>query len=526
MSVVASVLLGALLSATLIQAPASNYGGHAVVTIYPKTDAEAAYGKAQAAEIWSDRTDGTAMDLRVSADGLAALRHSGIDFDIRIPDVGERAEVERERLAALPAPTYGTWFNDFRDFAEVDGFLDTLDSAAPQLTDVFTVGESLEGRTVRGIRIGDDAPNKASLLLTGTMHAREWLSPMTVSCIADRLVTGYGQDDEITDLLEVADIYMIPVLNPDGYVRSWQGERYWRKNTRNGSGVDLNRNWGYEWGGQGASTDPSAEDYRGSAAFSEPETQILRDFIDAQDHFVAHIDFHSYAELIIYPWGYGFDAAPDEALLQNLAGGMGSAISGVHGHSYQPIQGADFYPASGAIDDWAYGSAGLMSFTIELRGQDFVVSPSEIQPTCDENFAAVLDLLHWTAEQSDAMPGSGDTGDDGPDTGSDTDPGGGTGGDEGDGDAGTGSDADGDAGDGGSSDPDNDDAGSTPTDDDDDASVDEDDEADTSDPWLPGAYGMDQGEAGCALGRPAPTRAPWWLLLVLFVRRRRRHGTQ
>ena len=269
--------------------------------------------------------------------------------------------------------------------------------------------ESLEGRTVRGIRVGADAPGKASLLLTGTMHAREWLSPMTVSCIADRLVTGYGNDAVVTELLDVTDVYIIPVMNPDGYVRSWQGERYWRKNTRNGHGVDLNRNWGYEWGGQGASSDPSAEDYRGSSAFSEPETQIVRDFVEDHDDLVAHVDFHSYAELIIYPWGYGFDAPPDEAQLQALAGGMRDAIAGVHGRAYQPIQGADFYPASGAVDDWAYGAAGLMSFTIELRGQDFVIAPSQILPTCDENYAAVLDLLAWTAEQSDAQPGSGES---------------------------------------------------------------------------------------------------------------------
>ena len=466
----------------------ARYEGHRVVRVYPADEAALATALDFADGVWTERPRPGRVDIEVGPEALAALDASGIAYDVIVADVQLAIDDERTRLAAAPEPTQNTWYTEFRTFEEIDAQLDALAQMHDGLAEVYTVGQSLEGRTVRGIKLGRPANGKAALLLTGTMHAREWLSPMTVMCIADRLLAD-------VDLLETIDVYVIPVLNPDGYVWSWEGDRYWRKNTRGGYGVDLNRNWGYEWGGEGASPNPSDENYHGDGPFSEPETQIARDFIVAHSELVAHIDFHSYAELVIYPWGYGYEPAPDEPQLASLADSMATALNATHGHAFQPIQGADFYPAAGAVDDWAYGSAGMMAFTIELRGNDFVIAPSNIVPSCEESLAATLELAAWTAEQSDVVEpeggstsgaGEGESGDGGGETEGGEPP--------------AGEDDEGGGSEGAEGGEVEDDDGSGPL--------------GTTDPWLPAGYGMHPEAGACACS--SRSRGEAWVILLLI----------
>jgi hypothetical protein len=491
------VLVWALASLLVSTASAVRYDGHRAVRVYPEDAAALARVLELADDVWSERPRPGRVDISVGPDAMAALDASGIHYDVLVADVQQAVDEERTRLSAAPEPTQGTWYQDFRTLDEIEAQLDALAQQYPDRTETFTLGQSLEGRAVRGIRIGAVAQGKAALLITGTMHAREWLSPMTVMCVTDRLLEHHA------DLLETIDVVVVPVLNPDGYVYSWEGDRYWRKNTRDGHGVDLNRNFGWEWGGEGASPNPSDENYRGEGPFSEPETLILRDFVEDHPELVAHIDFHSYAEVVIYPWGYGYEPAPDEAQLSSLAGAMADALSSAHGHPFQPLQGADFYPAAGAVDDWAYGAQGLMAFTIELRGNDFVIAPSNILPSCEESLAGTLELAAWTAEQSDVVVppeggstsegGDASTGDGSPQGSGDDDP--------------IGSSSD-------------DDSGATPGEDDDD-----DTQPSAVDPWLPAGYGMSptEGSCACTSGGDAPR---FLLLLLVALRRRRAHGTK
>ena len=133
---------------------------------------------------------------------------------------------------------------------------------------------------------------------------------MTGMFLADRLVESADTDPRVHALLSRAEIFVIPVVNPDGYFFTWSdsANRLWRKNRRNNGdgtfGVDNNRNWGYEWGGAGASTQTSSETYRGTGPFSEPETAAMRDFFNARPNIVSNIDFHSYSQLVLSPWAY------------------------------------------------------------------------------------------------------------------------------------------------------------------------------------------------------------------------------
>jgi len=128
------------------------------------------------------------------------------------------------------------------------------------------------------LRISNGRPNAPALWIDGGIHAREWISPAAVTYIIDYLV-------ENSENLEV-DYYILPVINPDGYEYTFMSDRLWRKNRRKVgrsgcSGVDLNRNFGYRWGGKGSSTDVCRETFSGSGPFSEPETAAIRNFFDA-----------------------------------------------------------------------------------------------------------------------------------------------------------------------------------------------------------------------------------------------------
>lgn len=414
------IVLSALVAASSPHTGRVSYEGHHIVRVHAHSATERAHALEVAEEVWGEgnERDGV-LELRVREEGLAALYASGMDFE-RLPvDLEGRAREEQTRLMHRPAPTYGSWFSDFRDYAEIDEFIDVLVELDVEHTSAFDVGDSLQGRDVRGIKIGNNTPDEPAVLLIGTQHAREWLSPMTVMCVSDRLIRARQTDPEVAALLDVVSVYVVPVVNPDGYEISWNGNRYWRKNARGGHGVDLNRNWGHEWGGPGSSGYPYSENYRGSAPFSEPETQNVRDFVEARPGFAALLDFHAYGELIIYPWGYTADHAPDHDVFVQLAGDYEAAAEAVHDHDYNALHGSQLYLTAGGLKDWGYGGAGMMSFTVEVRGDDFVVDPSEIIPTCEENYAGVLATMTWVAEQFPPSSGTGTDGTGGSGSGSD-----------------------------------------------------------------------------------------------------------
>jgi hypothetical protein len=166
--------------------------------------------------------------------------------------------------------------------------------------------------------------------------------------------------------------------------------------------VDLNRNYGFHFGGPGSSGTPGNDTYRGASAFSEPETQAVKSFIEgresASNPITRCLSYHSYSQLILYPWGYTGTRAPDVTLLHQIASEMAARIKAVRGKTYTAQAASDLYLASGDLDDWAYGEKGILSFTIELPPlpsdpQGFVLPPSEIAPTFQENLPAALYLI-------------------------------------------------------------------------------------------------------------------------------------
>lgn len=500
--------LSALLAPPASAAP--RYDGHAVVLVeiddLPSLEALVAAG----ADVLDERPGSGPVRLRVPPGAWAQLDATGLPYTVLIDDLQPRVDAERARLAAAgPVSHQAGFFDDFRDFPTNDAHLDALASDFSDRVEIVDVGLSLEGRPIRGVSIyaGADA-NPPAVLITGTIHAREWLSTTTAMCIADTFAREDGTNAALADAIAAVRLIVVPVLNPDGYVWSWDVERYWRKNRRDGIGVDLNRNFAWEWGGPGSGSDPMEENYRGPSAVSEPESQAIASFMEARADLVAHSDIHTFGQLVLYPWGYSQAPSPDDDALSQLAQAQVDAMAAASGAEYIPLQGADLYPAAGVLDDWAYGELGLMSFAPELRPSfdgpgDFVVAPSEIGPACDENIAAALVLMQWASgeEPTPGTTGGPDTGDttgDDPDTG---DPDGTTGGD---GPDPTADDDDDDDGDGTS--------GPTVT-------TTGTDRADTDDESGGDAGATEPGGCGCRSGSSPGTL---WLGLVVLLALRRR----
>ncbi|MCW5775533.1 MAG: hypothetical protein KIS87_03680 [Phycisphaeraceae bacterium] len=394
----------------LTPGPEVRYDGQKVVRVHPGTALELSATLNVATTVWSERVGVGPIDIVVTADALDTLRALGLEPVTLVEDVqalidAERAEIERRRtLRDL------SWFENYKTNGEYLAYYNSLAAEFAGLASVSTIGQSLQGRPIIALRIngtGGQTP-KPQIIFNGCQHAREWVSPMTVTYIADQLLRQYGVDSRVTDLMDRFEFLIVPIVNPDGYEYSWSTDRMWRKNRRQNSGgtwgVDLNRNWDVNWGGEGSSGNGNNETYRGTAPFSEPESQVVRDFILSQPFARAHIDFHSYSQLILYPWGFttATPPEPDNSRFVTMGAEMAEAIKTVHGKTYVPQHAIELYAASGTMADWTY-TVGLYGFTVELRptgNPGFILPPEEIIPTAEENFAAILTLGEWVRDLS------------------------------------------------------------------------------------------------------------------------------
>jgi len=213
--------------------------------------------------------------------------------------------------------------------------------------------------------------------------------------ILNQLVTLYGVDPSVTALLDATQIFIVPTANPDGYVFTWTTTRLWRKNRRlntGGSyGVDLNRNYNDHWGQEGASHVPTSDTYCGTGPFSEPESRAISGFVRDNGPFSGAVDYHSYSQLIMWPYGWTTTPAPTDPLLRSIGSAWRAAILAVNGVPYTPQPANQLYFTSGGARDFYYSEFNIpLSFTIELRDTGtygFVLPPVQIVPTGQENWA-------------------------------------------------------------------------------------------------------------------------------------------
>ncbi|PZC76032.1 carboxypeptidase B isoform X1 [Helicoverpa armigera] len=293
----------------------------------------------------------------------------------------------------------------YHRLAVIYSFIDDLEKDYPAICTVSVIGKSVEGRDIKMLKISNSNASNSGVWLDACIHPREWISTAVVTYIADMLVKNFFT---LSSSITNKDWHIIPVLNPDGYEYTHTHERMWRKNrARYGGecvGVDLNRNFSYAWGQsngeEGSSDEPSHVFYRGPAPFSEPETIAVRDTIlGSITPFKVFLSFHSYFELIIFPWGNKKDPCPD--YLHLLEGGsiMARAIHEATGKTYRVGSTKDLtYYACGTSIDWSYSIAKIpYSYMIELRSKKhkFRLPKEEILENCKEIWSAVKDLMDY-----------------------------------------------------------------------------------------------------------------------------------
>jgi len=344
-------------------------------------------------------------DYRVKASDLPLLNQAGVPYQVTIDDVQALIDAEQ---AEMNDPFHDrAFFDAYQNYTSVSDYVNSLAASYPTFVTRISLGNSLQGREIFGFRLTSPvapiggSPRKPVVFFNSEQHAREWIGVMVDMYIATQFLSQYPSNATIKSLLDTYEFVFVPMSNPDGYNITWTTSRLWRKNARviSGSvrGVDLNRNWSVGWGLNSGSSGTSTNDtYRGSAPFSEPETQVLRNYALSIPKLVASIDFHSYSQLVLRPWTYQYVLPDGIAGFDRIGNSMVNAIAASTGASYE-YGGPDIlYLASGTAPDWFFGTTGALALTIELRdtGQNgFVLPVSQIVPSGNDGLAGALALV-------------------------------------------------------------------------------------------------------------------------------------
>ncbi|KAF4596022.1 carboxypeptidase [Ophiocordyceps camponoti-floridani] len=354
---------------------------------------------------------GAFADVEVPPAKVDAFRQAmkGFDLIVMHEDLGRSMVSEGTFGVYADGSANETWFQSYHAYNDHLAWLRDLQAQHPNISDIVSSGRSFEGNDITGLHLHGSGGkgNKPAIVFHGTVHAREWIGSMVVEFIANSLARGYADDNDIRGFVDKYDFYLFPIVNPDGFKYTQTRNRLWRKNRQPMGnegciGLDINRNWPYKWDGPGSSANPCAEDYRGEGPGDGAETKSLAGFlqqVQSGQGMKLYIDFHSYSQLFMTPWGFTCDAVPtnnDE--YQSLASGAAEAIRSIHGTQFQtgPICSTIYQTAGNSVDYLADVVKADYAFAVELRdrGQSgFVLPPEQIVPSGEEAFSGVKYLL-------------------------------------------------------------------------------------------------------------------------------------
>ena len=336
-------------------------------------------------DVWEvNHAEGWLVAMVRSAD-VTLYTHEG--YRVELDDA--KTAMVNTPLTALPGQTQGIpSYPCYRTVEETYTALQTLATTYPGLVMLTDIGDSWDKVTAGGpagydileitLTNGEIPGPKPVFFLMAEIHAREYVTAETATRLAEHLTANYGVDPDITWLLDYNEIHIVPMTNPDGRKFAEAGQS-WRKNTDNDDGcastygTDLNRNHSFKWGG--ASINPCGETYQGPSAGSEPETQVIQNYVlgvladrrgpgDTDpaplDYEGLFITLHSYSQLVLWPWGWSYSDAPNHTQLQTLGRKL------AYFNNYEPSQSVDLYTTTGTSDDWAYGELGVPAYTYEM----------------------------------------------------------------------------------------------------------------------------------------------------------------
>jgi carboxypeptidase T len=302
----------------------------------------------------------------------------------------------------------------YHSYIEMQDQLLSRAEAFPSVAMIETIGiTQQEQRQIYAFKISDNVSideDEPVVYFDGTHHACEVMGMEICLALIDTLLSNYGLDSNITALVNNSEIWIVPLVNPDGHSAVMSDiSHYYRKNGRdlnnNGilyeyscndwwtcstEGIDLNRNYDWNWDAGGQSS-PTSYYYRGELAGSESENQAVTGLLKRITPQLA-ISYHSYGEIVFYPWDLNGRAAPDHSVLYAIAYGLSRRIHRESGTQYYDISPSD--GLAGMASNWQYGRLGTLAFTIEtIRYYDFIIPTARYNSVINENLKGCLYLL-------------------------------------------------------------------------------------------------------------------------------------
>ncbi|WUD29915.1 M14 family metallopeptidase [Lentzea sp. NBC_00516] len=360
-------------------APSNADSGRYLLEVTANTSAE----RTQVAQIGVDVLGAAKLTtISVVADKAQyrALQATGLplkyvgDFEKELKSLG-KVDFSDPQPGQVGTQDFPSGYTGYHNFAEMTAELQQTVRDHPTLASLRSIGKSYQNRDIWALKVSDNVATDESepeVIFTCNQHAREHLTVEQCLQIIKRYTDNYA-NSAIKNLVDTREVWFVPMVNPDGveYDIATGSFRGWRKN-RQGNGTDLNRNWGYKWGCCGGSSGSTTSDtYRGTAAFSAPETTVIKNFVDSRvvggvQQIKTNIDFHSFSELVLWPFGYttantapGLDATEERAFRT-----LGQQMAATNG--YTPEQASDLYITDGSIDDWMWGQHKIWSYTFEM----------------------------------------------------------------------------------------------------------------------------------------------------------------
>ena len=253
----------------------------------------------------------------------------------------------------------------FRNLQQIEDDLKKLAAEHPDhvrlysLMQEFRIPKTEKGHEIWALKISREVGERRDLpriAFIGNHHAREIQTPEVVLDTAHWLIDGYGRDAKATAWVDQNEIWLVPVANPDGYEYVFSDDSMWRKNLGHGTGVDLNRNYPFHWGGCGSnSSDPDDETYRGSAAATEPEVQAIM-ALSEREKFWISVTYHSYGQEVLYPYVCANIPAAEMAIRDKITDEFSAAMG--FGKRLASSEGEEF--------EWRYNQVGGLNFLVEV----------------------------------------------------------------------------------------------------------------------------------------------------------------
>ncbi|CRK56036.1 Carboxypeptidase T [Alloactinosynnema sp. L-07] len=331
--------------------------------------------------------------------------------------------VEADAVAAVQGTQSANGIYDFpsadsgfHNYSEMVAVINKAVADHPGIITKQVYGKSYENRDLYAIKISDNAATdeaEPEVLFTHHQHAREHLTVEMAVYLINMFTDGYSTDSRVKNLVDTREIWILPDLNPDGgeFDISTGSYKSWRKNRQPNAGstavgTDMNRNWNYKWGCcNGSSGSTSSDTYRGPSAESTPEVKAVADFVRGRkiggtQQITMGIDFHTYSELVLWPFGWTYDnVAPGlNADEERIFRTIGTEMAQTNG--YTPEQSSDLYITDGSIDDWLWGDQKIFGYTFEMfpasaSGGGFYPGDEVISRETQRNKASVLMMLDY-----------------------------------------------------------------------------------------------------------------------------------